>query len=317
MKSINPSNIAHFDIDRSFASYFREKNYPFSLNYKNLSKIKNAKKLTIITIKSNSKIEKKVLNKLPSLKAIITRTIGTNHLDLPACKKHNVSVWHIPDYGAFAIAEHVFALILSHTRKIIPLREETKKGKFSWINGQGFTLKDKTIGIIGVGKTGKETAKIARGFQMKVLGFDKLKDEDFAKKYSLKYASLTYLLKSSDIISINMPLVRQTFHLIGSDQIKLMKQNSILVNVSRGEIIDTKTLVKNLAKFRYVCLDVIEGENHYNLKNPLIRKLVNSEKVCITPHIAFFTDLTTQEIARITKKNIENFLNRSHRNQVL
>lgn len=311
------SKIVHFDIDKLFAPFFKEKKYNFSLKRDNFKKINQPEKLEIITAKSNSKINDDVLQKFPKLKAIITRTVGTNHINLKSCKGRNIAVYRIPDYGAFAVAEHVFAMLLAQTRKIISLREETTAGKFNWGSGQGFTLKNKTLGIIGVGRTGKETVKIAKGFQMKVLGFDRVKDSQFAKKYNLQYLSLDKLLTNSDVISINIPLLPKTFHLIGREEIKKMKNGVILVNVSRGEIVDTKTLVDNLGKFRYVCLDVLEGEEHYDLKNSIIKKLVNSKKVLITPHVAFFTDLTAKNIAKITYQNIDNFLKRKRENRVV
>ena len=313
----NTSRIAHFDIDEIFSSCFKEKKYPFSLELKNINKIDKTASLAIISIKSNSKISKEILKKLPKLKAIITRTVGVNHIDLKLCQEKGIAVYHVPDYGAFAIAEHVFAMLLSQTRKIIPLGKETKAGRFNWKNGQGFTLKGKTLGVIGVGKTGKEVIKIAKGFQMKIIGFDKIKDNTFARQNNFKYVPLNELLSKADIISINIPLIKETRHLINKDKIKIMKNNAILINVSRGEIINTKDLADNLAKFKYICLDVLEGENLYNLKEATIKKLAASDKVLITPHIAFFTDLTTKEIAKITYQNIKNFLKGSKENRVI
>ena len=311
------SEIAHFDIDEIFSPYFNEKKYPFSLELKTIDKIDRVASLIIISIKSNSKINKEILKKLPRLKAIITRTVGINHINLKLCQKKGIAVYHIPDYGAFAIAEHVFAMLLSQTRKIILLGKETKSGRFNWKNGQGFTLKGKTLGVIGVGKTGKEVIKIAKGFQMKLLGFDKIKDNVFAKENNFKYVALNELLSKADIISINIPLIKDTRHLINKHKIKIMKNKAILINVSRGGIINTKDLADNLTKFKYVCLDVLEGENLYDLKNPTIKKLAASSKVLITPHIAFFTDLTTKEIAKITKRNIKNYLEGKKENRVV
>lgn len=312
-----PLKIAHFDLDKNFAPFFKEKKYFFSFSQKNLNLIKNFQDLQLITIKSNSVITKKLLSFLTNLKVIITRTAGFNHLDLKTCKKRKIAVYHIPDYGAFAVAEHVFAMLLSQTRKIIFLRNETKSGNFNWINGKGYTLKDKTLGIIGIGKTGKEVVKLAKGFQMKVVGFDIIQDHEFARQFNMEYVTLQKLLQNSDIVSINIPLVKSTFYLIGEKEIKKMKNQTILINVSRGEIVDTKALVKNLSKFKYICLDVLEGEDKYDFKNPLIKKLASSPKVLITPHIAFFTDNTTREIAKITYQNINYFLNGSQENRIV
>lgn len=317
MKTLKDYRIAHFDIGPAFSPFFKENKYPFPLNSQNLSAVKDLSKLEIVTLKSTSKVDKAVLTAMSSLRAIISRTVGANHIDLKQCKEHNITVWHIPDYGAFAIGEHVFALLLAQTRKIITTSQMTKKGIFNWEEGQGYTLKNKTLGIIGVGKTGRETAKIAQGFQMKVLGYDIYHDEQFAKSVNLQYVTLDELLRSSDVITVNIPLIKQTHHLISEENIKKMKDQAILVNVSRGEIIDTKALVKNIKKFRYICLDVLEGEDKYDINDPVIRKLVNSENVCLTPHIAFFTDMTTEEIAKISYANIENFINGKTENRLV
>ena len=118
---VDAADIAHFDINDIFSSCFNEKKYPFSLESKNIGKIDKAADLRIISIKSNSKINKEILKKLPCLKVIITRTVGVNHIDLKLCREKGIAVYNVPDYGAFAIAEHVFAMLLSQTRKIIPL----------------------------------------------------------------------------------------------------------------------------------------------------------------------------------------------------
>ncbi len=305
--------ITHFDVSPEFSPNLTGEKYPFSLQVNNFKKIKNLKDIKIITIKSTSKINKTILQKIPHLKAIITRTVGVDHIDIDACKRKKIAVYHIPDYGAFAIAEHVFALLLSQTRKILPLSEKTKNGRFAYQDGQGYSLKDKTMGIIGVGKTGKEVAKIAQGFQMKVLGYDQKKDYKFAQKFNIKYVSLKTLLGNSDIITLNIPLTRKTKHLIDTKTIKLMKKKTILINVSRGEIINTQALMKDIHKFKYICLDVLEDEKNFSIKNPLLKY----DKVLITPHCAFFTDLTTQNILRTTNQNIANFLSHINENKVV
>ena len=305
--------IVHFDVSSQFSHLLKGQKYSFSLESNNLPKIKNLKKIQIITLKSTSKISQRIIEKMPSLKAVIARTVGVDNIDLKKCKQKNIAVYHIPDYGAFAIAEHVFAMLLSQTRKITNLSKETKSGRFSYKNGQGYTLKGKTLGIIGVGKTGKEVVRIAQGFQMNILGFDQAKDYEFAKKYNFKYASLGDLLKKSDIITINIPLTKKTRHLINSKTIKQMKKNIILINVSRGEIIDTKALLGNVDRFKYICLDVLEDEKKFSKKNPLL----NFKNILITPHCAFFTDQTTQNIANLTNQNILNFLSNKNENRVV
>ena len=306
-------NIAHFDIDNIFAPFFKEKKYRFSLNQRSFKQVKNANNLNLITVKSNSKVNKQIIQKLPQLKGIIARTVGVDNIDLDYCKNRAIAVYHIPNYGAFAVAEHVFALILAKARKIVDLQVDIKRGKFHYSKGQGFSLQNKTMGIVGIGRIGKEVAKISRGFQLNTLGFDVKKDKKFAQKMDLKFVSLNKLLRYSDIIVLTIPLNDETYHLINDSSIKKMKDQSILVNVSRGEVVDTKALLKNIARFRFIGLDVIEDEAKFNKQNQLLRH----SNILITPHIAFFTDCTTKEISTITNRNIKYFNTSSRINRVV
>lgn len=305
--------IAHFDIDDIFAPFFKEKKYRFSLDQYSFKQVRDITKINLITIKSNSKINKQIIQRLPQLKGIIARTVGVDNIDLNYCRKRAIAVYHIPDYGSFAVAEHVFALILAKARRIVALQADIKRGKFHYSKGQGFSLQNKTMGIVGVGRVGKEVANISRGFQLNILGFDVKKDKKFAQKMSLKFVSLNKLLKESDIIVLTIPLNDKTHYLINDSSIKKMKDKSVLINVSRGEIIDTKALLKNIEKFRFVGLDVIEDEDKFNKQNQLLKH----SNILITPHIAFFTDRTTVEIAAITNRNIQSFLDGKHTNRIV
>ena len=306
-------NIIHFDVDQTFAPHFREKKYRWPLNEKTVTKIKNSALIDIITVKSSSSLSAQTLKKIPALKGIIARTTGINNIDTKYCKKNNIALFHIPDYGSFAIAEHVFALILAKARKIIDMQVDIKKGIFEYSKGQGFSLQKKTIGIIGVGRIGKEVAKIAKGFQMRILGFDIKKSRGLTLKTGLRYVDLNALLSKSDLISLNVTLNKHTHHLIDEKAIKSMKPGVVLINVSRGEVIDTQALLKHIRKFRFVGLDVIEGEAQFNKKN----RLLKHNNVLITPHIGFFTDRTITEIASITNRNIQNFLEGKQQNRVV
>ena len=306
-------HIVHFDVDDTFAPHFRETKYRWPLNEKTVRRITNPALIDIVTIKSSSSLTHATLKYLPALKGIISRTVGVNNVDIDYCRAKNIAVYHIPDYGSFAIAEHVFALILAKARRIIDLQVDIKRGIFTYTQGQGFTLQGKTIGIIGVGKIGKEVAKIARGFQMRILGFDITKDRTFALTTGLKYVTLDRLLAESDFISLNVSLNPHTYHLINAAALKKMPTGVVLINVSRGEVIDTKALLKSIHKFRFVGLDVIEGETQFGKDNQLLKY----DNILITPHVAFFTDRTTTEIAAITNRNIQYFLDGKQTNRVV
>ena len=306
-------HIVHFDVDATFAPHLRESKYRWPLTQATAKRIKNPALIDVVTVKSSSLLSSPTLRYLPALKGIIARTVGVNNIDLDYCRRKNICVYHIPDYGSFAIAEHVFALILAKARKIIDLQVDIKKGIFQYAKGQGFTLQKKTIGIVGVGNIGKEVAKIARGFQMRILGFDIKKDTSFSLRIGLKYVSLETLLRESDFISLNVVLNPKTHHLINETAIKTMKTGVVLINVSRGEVIDTQALLKHIHKFRFVGLDVIEGETQFRKSNQLLKH----DNILITPHVAFFTDRTTTEIATITNRNIQYFLDGKQTNRVV
>lgn len=295
--------IAHFDVDSEIKKYLTGKLFTFSLNTDNLKKVSNNEKIKIITIKSQSKINKKIINYFPNLELIITRTVGVDHIDLVSCEKRKIIVKNILDYGASNIAEHALALLMAGARNIIKANDEVHKGKFDYKNFIGVSFKNKTLGIIGTGKIGLELIKLVQGFNLKVIGYDVFKNDKASKELGFSYKSLNHLLKNSDFISVHVPLFPSTTHLIGDREINLMKNNIVLVNTSRGEIINTKSLIKKIKKFKAICLDVIEGENSFNKKYSLLKY----KNVVITPHIGFFTDESVKNIAQITEKYIKNY----------
>jgi len=282
--------------------------------------VEGAKDLDIISVFIYSKINKKVLNKFENLKAIITRSTGYDHIDIKECKKKKIKLLNVPYYGENTVAEHTFALILSLSRKIHKSYERTIKADFSRDNLRGFDLKNKTIGIIGLGSIGKNVARISKGFQMDILVYDIKKDNKFAKKYKIKYVRLNDLLKNSDIITFHCPYNKETHHLLNSKNISLLKKEAYVINTARGKNIETNALAKALVdkKIAGAGLDVLEEESmikeeiellskNYpkeHLKN-LIRNhlLLTLDNVIITPHNAFNS---IEALKRILETTIEN-----------
>jgi len=297
--------ILHFDVDKNLGQYLKGNTSSLSLTKKNLPQIKNKNEIEVISIKSQSSVDDFVLKQLPKLKLIVTRTVGLDHIDLVACKKRGVVVRNIVDYGAYNIAEHALALLLTGARNVVSSFTEVKKGIFSYKNHLGVCLKGKILGVVGTGKIGLELIKRIKAFEVNVIVYDVILNKQAAKDLGFEYVSLTQLLKTADFISLHVPLFPQTHHLIGEKEIKLMKNGVILVNTSRGEIIDTKALIKNIKKFKAVVLDVVEGEAKFSKKHPLLKY----NNVIITPHIAFYSDDSVKKIAEETEKIIKNFKN--------
>jgi lactate dehydrogenase-like 2-hydroxyacid dehydrogenase len=293
----------HFNVDENIKKYLRGIIYSFSLSAKTLSMIPNKTEIKAISIKSQSAIDERVLESLPNLKLIVTRTVGTDHIDLEEAKKRKIEVKNIPDYGASNIAEHAMALLLTSARNIVQADADVHQGRFDYEPFMGMALKGKTLGVIGTGKTGLELVKIAKAIAMNIKAFDVFKNERAAKELGFPYVSLDELLETSDFISLHVPLLPTTKHLIGEKEIKKMKPGVILVNTSRGGIINTKALVKNIRKFKAVALDVLEDEKNFTKKDPLLKY----KNVIITPHIAFFTDESVKKIAEETEKIIKEF----------
>lgn len=300
-------HIIHFDVDETLKKYLKETCLSFPLSLKNLKKISSRKSLEIISITSSTTIDKDILKHFPNLKLIITRSVGLDHIDLKTCKKRRVLVYNIPDYGPYNIAEYAIALLLTGARNIIQAVKSVHQGKFSYKKFLGVSLKEKTLGVIGTGKIGIEFIKLAKAFGVKILAYDINKNDKRVKELGFNYVNLNKLLAASDFISLHVPLSAETKHLIREKEIKLMKKGVVLVNTSRGAIIDTQALIKNIKKFKAVCLDVLENENEFSKSHELLQY----NNVIITPHMAFYTDASVKKIANETEKLILNFI-RNH-----
>jgi len=253
-----------------------------------------------------SPITKKVINALPNLKFIVTRSVGYNHIDLKSASEKNIPVCNVPDYGAHAIAEHVFALILSSIRQVKEGDDRVELKYFSFQGLRGIGLKGKTLGIVGVGKIGKNVARIASlGFEMNVLAYDPNADKKLAKKYHFQYVSLKEIWKNCDIISFHVPLLDKTRHMVNAQTIKKMKKGVVLVNTARGGIIDTDALIGGLKseKIQYAALDVLEHEKNIAAN----KELLYMPNVTVTPHVAFYVDDTVKKMYEESFLSIDEF----------
>ena len=293
--------IVHFDVDSEIAKYLSGPKVHTSINQDFSEDMKFAE---CISIKIGSQADKKTLEKFPDLKLLVTRTVGVDHIDLDYCFSRGVTVQNIPDYGAFNIAEHAFAMLLYGCRNIASSQLDVKSGNFTFEGHLSYALKGKKIGVVGTGRIGLEMIKRAKGFEMEVLAFDIHKKEEAAIDHGFRYVSLEELLKNVDILSLHAPATTETHHLITSKELELMKSGSIILNTARGDLINTEALIKNIKKFRFVGLDVLENEKNFDMNNPLLK----FENVLITPHMAFYSDLSVKEIARETNRLIEEYL---------
>ncbi len=291
-----------------------------------IENINLAKDSDIISVFIYSHINKKILSNLKKLKIIVTRSTGFDHIDVKTCKIMKIKVYNVPSYGENTVAEHTFALILALSRNVHKSYMRTLQRDYSIEGLKGFDLKDKTIGIIGAGRIGKHVIRIARGFEMKVLVTDSHKDDFLAEQLNFSYVPLQELYKKSDIISLHVPYTKENHHMINKDVLKLFKKGSILINTSRGQLVDTKALIWALNNkiLRGVGLDVLEGEELIKEEKQLLYDskkiealeqlvedhiLLAKDNVVFTPHIAFYSQEALERIIQKTLDNINNFIN--------
>lgn len=293
------------------------------LNSQNLKKISN---VSVISPFIYSAVDKESIVTLKSLQYIATRSTGFDHIDLKTCQQRNVLVSNVPTYGENTVAEHIFALILSLSRKIYPSLERTKKGDFTLESLRGFDLKDKNLGVVGVGNIGRHVVRIAKGFGMNILAYDIYEDQKFAKEMGFQYVQLEKLFKNSDIITLHVPYNKATHHLISLENLKLFKKGCYLINTARGGICDSTALLKGLKMgiFAGLGLDVLEGECFIKEERELLTAtfkkscdlkttlenhiLINQSNVIVTPHNAFNSKEALTRILDTTIGNIKAFI---------
>lgn len=278
----------------------------------------------ILSVFVNSRITAKVLDHFPNLKMLTTNSTGFDHIDLEACKAKGIKVGYVPGYGNNTVAELAFGLLLNLTRKIYLAVDRIKESSSFSLEGlRGIDLKGRTIGIIGTGRIGLESARIANGFGMKIVAYDVMENPAAAKELGFTYLPLEELLKQSDVISIHCPLTPETRHLINMNNIGLIKKGAYLVNTARGPIVETEALVKALQDgiLAGAGLDVLEEESGTKyekgpepsgeamkiiLENHALMKMPN---VLITPHNAFNTTEALMRILTVTLQNVSGFAN--------
>ncbi len=275
-----------------------------------------------------------VLEKLPELKLVATRSTGFDHVDLKVCAERGIIVCNVPYYGENTVAEHTWALILALSRKIFQSYERTEKGDFTTTGLQGFDLKGKTLGVVGCGHIGQHMVRYAKAFEMNVLVYDARPNQELANALGFTYVSLDALLKEADVITLHAPYNEKTHHLLNLDNMKLIKKGAVLVNTARGGLIDTAALVAALEDGT-LCgagLDVLEEEcfikEESELLSPEFHKkcdlktlianhvLLKRDDVIITPHNAFNSAEALYRILDTTIENILGFLEGRVVNQV-
>ena len=311
--------IAFFDsnhYDEEVFKAFSHDNYKMKFFETKLNEdtVSLAKGFDCICVFVNDTVNASVIDALCGygIKLIALRCAGYNNVDI-SYAKGKIAVVRVPAYSPYAVAEHTMALLLTAVRNTHKAYVRTKSFNFSLNGLVGFDLYGKTVGIIGTGKIGRVFADICKGFGMKVLAYDKYPDNSL----DVRYTSLDELFKESDIISLHCPLNDESYHLINHDSISLMKKGVILVNTSRGALVDSEALLEGIRnkKIGGACLDVYEEESelffednsNLIINDDTLALLMTMPNVIVTSHQAFFTKEALSNIANTTIENINEF----------
>ncbi|QTL97789.1 hydroxyacid dehydrogenase [Iocasia frigidifontis] len=265
-----------------------------------------------ILIITNLPLSEKVINSCPNLKMISVAFTGVDHIDMKACKANDVLVCNSSGYADQAVAELVFGMIISIMRNIKSCDDVTRSGgtRSGLIGNE---IAGKVFGIVGIGSIGLKVAEIAKTLGCKLLGYATHQREE-ALNLGVEYLSLDELMKKSDIVSLHVPLVESTRNLIDREKLSLMKESAILINTSRGPVVDSKALadVLNNQKIAGAGIDVFEMEPPIPERHPLL----NSKNTILTPHAAFATEESFVKRAAIVFDNIEKYLAGSPQNVI-
>ena len=263
----------------------------------------------------NDTVDDKVIEilKRENIGVVAMRCAGYNNVDLKAAYK-GVHVLRVPAYSPYAVAEHAMVLILTLNRRTHKSYLRTRESNFALAGLEGFDLNRKTAGVIGTGKIGRVMISILKGFGMNILAYDPYPDQDFAGREGFSYVDRGTLYSRSDILSLHCPLTRETHHLINEEALEAMKPGVMIINTSRGGLIDTKALVEGLkgGKIGYAGLDVYEEEGDYFfedlsgeiISDDILARLLTFPNVLITAHQGFFT---REALANIAETSMENF----------
>ena len=266
----------------------------------------------------NDKINEELLKGLSEIGVglVALRCAGFNNVNLKAAEKYNIRIMRVPAYSPEAVAEHAMALIMTQARRTHKAYNRVREGNFSLERMIGFNIFKKTIGVIGTGKIGQAFCNIALGFGARVIAYDKY-PSDAMKEKGIEYMEFDDVLAQSDILSLHCPLTPETHHIINRESLQKMKKGSMLVNTSRGKLVDTASVIESLKDehLGFLAIDVYEQEeklffrdlSDLVIRDDQIAQLMVFPNVLITAHQGFFTKESMEEITRTTLQNIDDF----------
>ncbi|RMD46844.1 MAG: hydroxyacid dehydrogenase [Aquificota bacterium] len=314
-------------LERKLREFSIEGNIKFTKEPLTEENVELYKDADIVSVFIYSQVNKDVIDKMKNLKLIITRSATYEHIDVNYAKEKNILVANVPGYGNNTVAEFTFAMILALARKVKPMIKNTMQKNFSREGLMGIDIMGKTIGIIGTGRIGAYVARIAHGFGMKILAYDRSKKPELIEKYGVEYVGLEELLSRSDIVTVHLPYTKSTKYTINRFNIKLMKLDAMLINTSRGAVVEVDAVVEALKEGRLaggVALDTLEGEADVSKEEELLKReelpaikleraaekyyILNEDNVILSPHLAYYTKDALERILDICVEEIKRFI---------
>ncbi len=277
----------------------------------------------IISVFISSIVDENIISRFKNLRVISTRSTGYDHIDVNACVDKNIALINVDSYGDSAVAQFAFMLILMLVRKIDIIINSQVPSDYKGAVFTGRNLNSLTLGVIGTGIIGSSVSRAASCFGMKILAYDMRQNQDLIDSCCVEYVELDELLKNSDVVTLHAPYTKENYHMIGYEQLKMMKQESYFVNVSRGELVDTNALLEfaKEGKFKGIGLDVvacadvdcpesdIEKSSVMCLEtSQAVKELSKLPNVILTPHIAYDTQEAVDLILDRTFKGLTDFL---------
>ncbi len=297
-----------------------------------IDKVKVPDDVEILSVFIYSKITKEVIDSLPDLKLIATRSTGFDHIDVAYANSKGITVCNVPSYGEESVSEYTIMLMLALARRLRETIDNVEKGVYKTSNLRGIELAGKTLGVIGTGRIGTRTALLAKCFGMDVICYDAKPNQKLVDA-GIRYVAFEELLSNSDFVTLHVPYLPSTHHLINMDNIKLFKKGSFIVNTSRGKVVETESIIYGLKQkiLAGAAIDTFESEeivmeehllwdadlSAETLKKALeINYLLKHPNVIITPHNAYNTKEGLQRILDTTLENIAAFMKGQPKNVV-
>ncbi|MDX1918519.1 MAG: 2-hydroxyacid dehydrogenase [Candidatus Caenarcaniphilales bacterium] len=309
----------------NFKRFNRELNYDFELDFLELklnhqtASLAQGYEYICIFVHDQANDDVLKILKDQGVKLIALRCAGYNNVSLNKAKELGINVVRVPEYSPYAVAEHALALLMTLNRKIHRAYARVRENNFALNGLMGFDVHGKTVGVIGTGKIGLIMTKLMAGMGCRVIAYDLYPNQIKAKEIGFDYCELADLLANSDIISLHTPLTPETHYLVNAQTISDMKDGVVIINTSRGALIDTAALIEGLksGKIQAAGLDVYEEEDAYFFEDfsdqlvldDQLARLMSFNNVIITAHQAFLTREAIEKIVQVTLSNITDFIN--------